>query len=248
MSDILYEHPLNERIRNYLRLEQLFTQASNALTNDITTCYASYFNALFAALDLLERNDIRGELIKDLKKLEKSLVIWSEAPNIDNKALQQNLKQTTALLCQLTHKQPPWSQLKNDKLLDSIRKRFAMNNGCCCSDLPQLQFWLSQIEIQIIGDCQHWLGELNQIRNAIELTLMFIRQRAEFFELESPSAFYQDNGDGISLLRIKIASQYNYYPTISGNKYRFSIRFAQLCQTNGQKFLASPVNFSLARC
>ena len=44
MTAILYEHPLNERIRNYLKLEQLFVQASECLQHNIATSHSVFFN------------------------------------------------------------------------------------------------------------------------------------------------------------------------------------------------------------
>ena len=69
MTTILYEHPLNERIRNYLKLEQLFTQVNHCDASNILVNHQVFFNALFAIIDTLERSDIRGDLIKDLAKL-----------------------------------------------------------------------------------------------------------------------------------------------------------------------------------
>ena len=94
MTSVLYEHPLNERIRNYLKLEQLFAQADSCSPDNISNNYHVFFNAIFAILGTLERNDIRGELIKDLERLEQHLVLWSQSPEINSSALEENLKQT----------------------------------------------------------------------------------------------------------------------------------------------------------
>ena len=63
MSTVLYEHPLNERVRNYLKIEQFFAQAYSCLSGDINilTSHQVFFNALFSIVDTLERNDIRGD-------------------------------------------------------------------------------------------------------------------------------------------------------------------------------------------
>lgn len=247
MSDILYEHPLNEKIRNYLKLEHLFSQAEKSLSLDIQVSYSTFFNSLFSILDILDRNDIRGELSKDLKKLEQNLVVWSSAPNVDSNVLQDNLRETTGLICQL-QKDIPWQTLKTDRLLDSVRKRFSMQASCCCSDLPQLHYWLSQDNETIVENCRLWLSKLTIVESAIRLVLVFLRQRNDFATIQTPSGFYQDNGDGISLLRIRVSDSQHFYPTISGNKYRFSIRFAEPCVQSGQKYLSKPVSFELARC
>lgn len=248
MTKILYEHPLNERIRNYLKLEHLFTQANDCLQSEISISHQVFFNALFAIIDTLERNDVRGDLIKDLEKLEQNLVAWSQAPEIDGGILDKNLKHTVELICQLKNNSPIWSQLKNDKFLATLKQRFAMQGGSSSFDLPQLQFWLHQDSEQLKSDVDGWLSLLEQIKCALDLVLKFIRQRARFKLIETESGFYQDSGEGILLLRIQVDQHLPYYPTVSGNRFRYSIRFMSPCDKTGRKYSNNATSFELARC
>jgi len=248
MTTILYEHPLNERIRNYLKLEQLFAQAKSCANSDIHTSHQVFFNALFAIIDTLERSDIKGDLIKDLEKLQQNLVIWSQAPDIDNTALDDNLRETVALICQLKPNRPTWYQLKENKLLASLKQRFAIQGGNSSFDLPQLQFWLHQPTEQITAQITHWLSLLTDIKHSLSLVLKFIRQREEFQSIETESGFYQDSGEGLLLLRIKVPQSAQYYPTISGNKFRYSIRFMLPCEISGRRYANQATKFQLARC
>ena len=43
MSPVLFEHPLNERIRNYLKLEQLFKCLDISSSGDINSSHVSLF-------------------------------------------------------------------------------------------------------------------------------------------------------------------------------------------------------------
>jgi cell division protein ZapD len=250
MSTVLYEHPLNERIRNYLKLEQLFAQAYTCLNSDtsITICNHVFFNALFSIIDTLERNDVRGDLIKDLEKLEQNLVVWSQAPDVDTSALEKNLSQTVKLVGHLRLTSPRWNQLKEDKLLTSLKQRFAIQGGSSSFDLPQLHFWLHQGEDRAKYDIKHWLDLLTHISSSLVIILKFIRLRAEFLPIEADSGFYQDNGEGLLLLRIKLAKNAEYYPTISGNKFRYSIRFMLPCKLTGRRYANQATVFELARC
>jgi len=250
MSTVLYEHPLNERIRNYLKLEQLFAQAYTCLNNNlaITTSHQVFFNALFSIIDTLERNDVRGDLIKDLEKLEQNLVVWSKAPDVDTSALEKNLAETVKLVSHLRIPRATWAQLKEDKLLSCLKQRFAIQGGSSSFDLPQLHFWLHQEEEQIRLEMRQWLNLLTDISSALALILKFIRLRAEFEKIEVDSGFYQDNGEGLLLLRIKLAKDAKYYPTISGNKFRYSIRFMLPCQHTGRRYANQATAFQLARC
>ena len=248
MTTILYEHPLNERIRNYLKLEQLFKQVDSCAPSDIFVNHQVFFNALFAIIDTLERSDIRGDLIKDLEKLQQNLVVWSQAPDIDTTALETNLTETVSLVSQLKVNSQTWCQLKENMLLASLKQRFAIQGGNSSFDLPQLQFWLNQPETRIAQDIDQWLSLLNNIKHALALVLKFIRQRAVFENIETESGFYQDNGEGLMLLRIKVAQSAQYFPTISGNKFRYSIRFMLPCEQKGRRYSNQATKFQLARC
>ncbi len=248
MTTILYEHPLNERIRNYLKLEQLFVQACSCANAGISTSHQVFFNAIFTIIDTLERSDIKGELIKDLEKLQQNLVVWSQAPDIDTSVLEYNLRKTVKLVSHLKVNPQAWCQLKEDKLLASLKQRFAIQGGNSSFDLPQLQFWLHQPTKQVTTEIIHWLSLLDNINGSLALVLKFIRQRAEFKSIKTESGFYQDNGEGLMLLRIKVAQSAQYYPTISGNKFRYSIRFMLPCKKDGQRYSNQTTKFQLARC
>ena len=248
MAEILYEHPLNERIRNYLKLEQLFVQARSCLAQEFSTSHTLFFNALFAILDTLDRTDIRGDVIKDLEKLEQNLILWSKSPDVNSKALQLNLEQCKNLASNLRSKKPLWANLKDDKFLDGMRKRFTLQGAYCGFDLPALVYWLNQPPIFIQQDIDTWLNSLNTIEQALVLILKFIRQKAGFECIEAGNSFYQDNGEGLLLLRIKLPEGSDIFPSVSGNRYRYSIRFMELCQDKGQQYVTNTVNFKLAKC
>jgi cell division protein ZapD len=89
---------------------------------------------------------------------------------------------------------------------------------------------------------------LEQIKNSLDMILKFIRQRAEFTQVDTESGFYQDNGEGILLLRIKVDQKSPYYPTVSGNRFRYSIRFMSPCDKTGRKYSNKATSFELARC
>lgn len=248
MSPVLFEHPLNERIRNYLKLEQLFKYLNVSSSGDISASHISYFNALFSIIDALERNDIRGDLIKELEKLEQHLVVWSQAPDIDTSLLEDNLKQTVSLLCELKKTKQKWLDYREIKFLTGLKQRFAMQGGTCAFDLPQLHFWLSQDTSILENEMKSWIELFSPIYNSLFLTLKFIRLRGDFININTDNGFYQDSGENLLLLRIKTPEGANFYPTVSGNKFRYSIRFVIPCNEMGRRYLNQPTHFQLASC
>ena len=244
----LYEHPLNERIRNYLKLEQLFSQATDSVECKMSISHHVFFTALFAILDLIERTDVRGDLIKALEKLEQNLLLWSKAPDIDNSALKVTLKLTLSHIAQLKSSPPHWQPLKNDKFLAALKQRFAIQGASSGFDLPQLKYWLNTSQQRQQANVIDWLAKLDHLASALHLVLKFIRQKSVFDTVNTASGFYQDSGDGLQMLRIKVPRDAPYYPTVSGNKLRYSIRFMLPSAESGRCYHNQAVSFQLARC
>lgn len=248
MPSVLFEHPLNERIRNYLKLEQLFKHLTMSSSGNIPSSHITYFNALFSIIDTLERNDIRGDLIKELEKLEQHLVVWSQAPNIDTSLLEDNLKQTITLLCELKKTKQQWLDYREIKFLTGLKQRFAMQGGTCVFDLPQLHFWLNQDNVLLENEMKTWNSLFSSILDSLYLILKFIRLRSEFIKIETENGFYQGNGENLLMLRIKTSEGADFYPTVSGNKFRYSIRFVVPCNETGRRYLNKATDFELAKC
>ena len=52
MTEILYEHPLNEKMRTYLRLEHLLNQLQNLTSLENEWQQQAFFNVLFEVIDV----------------------------------------------------------------------------------------------------------------------------------------------------------------------------------------------------
>ena len=101
MSHTLYEFPLNEKVRSYMRLEQLFKQLEQTKTFGPHWSFMTFFESLFTLLDLLDRLDVRNDMLKDIENHEKNLKLWAKHPKIDLDALQKALAKVTDLKEQL---------------------------------------------------------------------------------------------------------------------------------------------------
>ena len=131
MSDAVFEFPLKEKVRNYLRVEQLLGQLKITAKAEQSSLQLVFFEQLFELLDLIERIDLRSDLTKDLEAHEKNLVYWSKHPKIDTTALEHALKTVLRLRQKIKTDGRFGYALKEDKLLSSIRQRFAIPGGAC---------------------------------------------------------------------------------------------------------------------
>ncbi|MDF2178421.1 cell division protein ZapD [Aliiglaciecola sp. CAU 1673] len=250
MSQAVYEFPLNEKVRTYLRLEQLFKQLHEVSNADQDWQYVRFIESLFTLLDLAERVDVRNDLVKDIELHERHLALWSQHPNIDLEALQVAQSKLQNLKDELKNAKKFGLALKEDKFLMSIRQRFFIPGGTCSFDLPNLHYWLRQEHSFKHQALSRWLGEFALMRNAIEVTLAYLRERGRFEEINAEKGFFQGVADDKNeLIRIYCATDKGYYPTLSGNKYRYAIRFMLFNpEEAGQVAMESLVSFKLACC
>ena len=250
MSQAVYEFPLNEKVRTYLRLEQLFKQLDQCQKMEQDWQYVSFFESLFTLIDLLERVDIRTDMLRDIEIHERNLVHWSRHPDIDNEALQTTLRQIVNLRERLKAARKLGVGLKDDKFLASIRQRFSIPGATCSFDLPNLHFWLKQPKARMQSDVQGWMSEVTLVQEAITITLSFLRERAHFHGITGEKGFYQGVADSKhELIRVECSTDQGYYPTLSGNKYRYAIRFYRFePQQEGVVTQEQDVHFRLASC
>lgn len=244
---VIFEHPLNEKMRIWLRLEFLIKQllhnknfeANNALF---------FFHLLDELLEIIERNDIRSDLLKNIEEQKQKLSIWLDVPGVDKPLLDDLLIKLNTFIHELNFNPKLGQDLKEDRFISSIRKRITIPGGCCSFDLPFFHLWLQQPQTIREEQIDQWLQSLSTLFQTISLCMQLIRQSSHFEQLSCTNHFYQNSPDDISLLRIKVPLDKKLYPQVSGNNNRYAIRFLPLepiMNNNDQEML---VEFELACC
>ena len=250
MSEAVFEFPLKEKVRNYLRVEQLLGQLKSSASSESPQLQTVFFEQLFELLDLIERLDLRSDMSKDLDAHEKNLVYWSQHPKIDSAALEQALKTIVTLKQKLKTERRFGSALKEDKFLNAIRQRFAIPGGACSFDLPNLYLGLQQPLAERQAEINGWLHTLSLLDDTLAVSLSFIRERGQFQTVVAQGGFYQGVAeDKNELIRIRCKVDEGYYPTLSGNKYRYALRFLLFSPNEGQTAsVETDISFRLAAC
>ncbi|MBC1186911.1 MULTISPECIES: cell division protein ZapD [Kluyvera] len=245
-THILFEHPLNEKMRTWLRIEFLTEQLNANLPIRDHASALHFFRNVGDLLDVFERGDIRTELLKELERQQRKLNAWSEVEGVDLTridALRQQLKNSSSILMAA----PRVGQfLREDRLIALVRQRLSIPGGCCSFDLPTLHIWLHSKQHQRDAQVDTWLESLAPLNQALSLILDLVRNSAQFRKQTSLNGFYQDNGEDADLLRLKLEITSQLYPQISGHKSRFAIRFMPLDSEHG--LVPERLDFELACC
>lgn len=245
-THVLFEHPLNEKMRTWLRIEFLIQQLSVRLPVSSNADALHFFRNAGDLLDVFERGEVRTELLKELERQQRKLKAWMEVPGVDQSridAIREQLKQSSTTLMAA----PRIGQLlREDKLIALVRQRLSIPGGCCSFDLPTLHLWLYLPQAQRDEQVNTWLNSLQPLTQTLNLILDLVRNSTPLRKQTSLNGFYQDNGDDADLLRLNLPLADQIYPQISGHKSRFAIRFLPLDSENG--VIPERLDFELACC
>lgn len=250
-EQIIYEHPLNERIRTMLRLEHLFRLAMHYMKGENSWDSRIYIATLIDILDIFSRGDLKNELIKELERSTTTLNNLMANPQVDSSRLATILKAMEHLIENLYGMvKQPGHELREDEFLNAIRQRSTIPGGTCDFDLPAYHRWLELPWQQREVEQKAWFAQLDPIRQAIELLLKMIRNSADPLSETSENGSYQqslDSSQPFQLLRVALASDCPYYAEISGSRHRFNIRFLHLLEGRPQ-LATEAVPFQITCC
>ncbi len=230
-SDLVYEQPLNEKVRAFLRLEKLFQQYAFHLRHGSEWNNMVAIDSIIEILAFTSRSDIKLEVLKELERQHTRLERLAKRPQIDQKQLASILKNIQRRIGELQSITGHVGQeTKNVDLINAIQQKSSVPGSICDFDLPALKHWLNQSKEKRQKHLEKWFRPFGHLDRSIQLILDVIRQRAENTDETATSGFFQkslDINQSIQLLRITIPADSPCYPEISAGKHRFSIRFMQ---------------------
>lgn len=252
MDYVLYEQPLNERMRTLLRLEFLFGLAGHCLEGESPWDSRIALDQLFAIDELAGRAELRTELSRELDRHNATLARLQEHQDVDHARLQVVLDRLSEVAERLTGPESRGNELKNHELLSSVRQRRAIPGGTCAFDLPAFHRWLQQPAEARAADVQRWFGRYHTLKEATQILLSLVRQSATAADAVAEAGFYQQNLDSnrpYQLVQVALPESAGYYPEISGGRHRFTIRFMEQL-TYGERPLQveEDVTFRLTCC
>lgn len=252
-ANIIFEHPLNEKTRMWLRIEFLLTQLKNSKTFPDDTII-SFFYTLCEILEIIERNDIRSDLCKELEVQKQKLSVWMNVNGVDTQILGTMIQQLSEFILQLNASSQLAINLKEDRLLSAVRQRLTIPGGCCSFDLPAFYLWRQLPQDARTEQLTAWLDHFAVLDNAISFYLTLIRQSASFKQYVYSQNFHHIGDNEINMIRIRLPKDKHVYPQVSGHRSRYAIRFMPLAtaissvREEHDKKEVEPFEFEIARC
>lgn len=248
---ICYEHPLNERVRTLLRLEDLFNKITYFSAKDTAIDHHATLVALFEVLDITSRADIKSDLLQELERQKQSLEALRKNPDISEVVLNQVLKDiqiTFRSMLNISGK--VGEHLRENEWLMGIKQRAGIPGGVCEFDLPSYHYWLNIDPELRRRDFEQWLAPLLPVRDGFSIVLHLLRKSGKTFSHIANKGVFQQTGSGYTahLLRLKVDRSLPCIPEISANKYALNIRFTALESEQKAKVYEEDVSFELTFC
>lgn len=225
---ISYEFPLNEKVRTWLRLEDLFARMSHFMASELAIEHHFALTTLFEIHEVASRPELKSELLQELERQKRSLSSLHNNPAISEQALDQVLNeidQASTDLLAMTGK--IGVHLRDNEWLMSIKQRSCIPGGTCQFDLPSYHYWQNQPVGVRQANLREWLAPSQPISAAINFLLHLLRGNGRTISFTAQRGSFQQmqGGRTAQLLRVSLSKKFACIPEFSANKYAINIRF-----------------------
>lgn len=247
-----YEYPFNERIRALLRLEDIFKKVLFHVNAGDQNNHHCALILLLQMLDLIERTDIKVDIMHELDRQILSMQSLIGNPNISTEVLSQTLEDTKESVMKLRAESSKVGQsIRDNEWLMSIKKRASIPGGACQFDLPSYHYWLNQSLKKRRQDFDVWLSQLLPMYESIKIILHLLRSSGVENDCVATDGSYQKSiisSKPAQLLQIKMIDDCGCFPEISANKYAINVRFHSMSLNEKAQVCNDDIHFKMTLC
>ena len=243
----LYEEPVQEKIRKFIKIEFLLNKIYYFKSKDNKSENYVALLALCELYEILSRSDIKSELIREIETQNSYFEKIKEIPQADSSKLNSVLEKQNLLLKSIYNIESNYlDYLEHDILFKTILKN-------CFTQLQpaSIDFWLSRDILIRETQIDLWLEPLIFIKRSIDFILEVIRKSGRIEDRMAEKGFFIEKLDikkNILLIRVTLTSDLYYYPQISVGKQRLTIMFMTKDDKNNLVPYQEDLNFILTTC
>ena len=249
---IRYEHPLNERIRTLMRLEDVYSRLSVYAEGDLPQDHHAALASLFEIADIAARADLKTELLQELERQRQVLGPLRANPRIETEALDALLADIDSVTAQLLATSGKLgAHLRENEWLMAIKQRSGIPGGACEFDLPAYHWWLHRGAEARRADLRGWIEPFEPVLAGLAIVLRLLRENGRSGRHIAYRGVFQlmlTTAKVAQLLRLTVARDLACVPEISANKYALNIRFIGVTGMDRGTVYDRDVEFELAFC
>lgn len=242
---IRFEHPLSERVRNFLRIGYLFSRFHEVLVRTEVWAHHTALFTLFEIMEAAARAELKLDILQELER-QKSLLRAQADPD------PAQLDKIQRAVSDLQNIQQKFGQhLRENEWLMAIKQRMFVAGGTSPFDLPSYYYWQQKTHEEREFQLRQWIQNLLPTYEAINLLLSILRHNSLSISCLAHAGSYQHNSlaQNIHLLAIDVAQSAVALPEVSANKYFTHIRFLHVSQQQARgQIIKDDVPFTLIMC
>jgi cell division protein ZapD len=224
---ILYEHPFNERIRTYLRLEYLLGRFEHLLLRSSEIDHHFALTTLFEIIDVGGRSDLKSDILKELERHKQQFSSYRGNPSVSEAVLDELLGNIERCLQGFNTQAARLSQCVTESdFLSSLRNRVAVPGGTCAFDLPGYHAWQQREPDLRRQDILKWSEPLKILQDSVSLLMRLLRESGSPQRVvANQGQFQQALPQGrFQMMRLFIDESQGLVPEISGNRMMVWVR------------------------
>lgn len=249
---LLFEFPLNERIRLLLRVEAVFKRWEHYQLQSDATSHHTALLALFEFLDLAtSRSDMKSEVLQEMERQRGAVQGFRDHAGTDTGAVDTLLVEIETIFKALQNNTQRVAQnLREDEWLMTINTRSNVPGGTCSFDLPSYHAWLHLPDEARQADLLRWFEPAVALQNAVNLVLRLLRDSYPAKPLTASKGAYQldTRNKTYQLARLWLPEDARAVPEISASKYGVWIRLLQQATQTKTAQITVDVPIRLAMC
>ena len=226
---IIYEQPVAENIRNFLKCEYLYEKYTHALDQGDIWSIRSSITTLIEISDFVLRINLKVELLKELEKSKLYIDVLKENNLIDILKYDAYHVKIVECLDKLNdiENNPSKTIVDNDFLMQ-IKNKLYIPGGDNFFDNPSYLNFLASNKSKIFDSINKWYYPFKYLFISSELILSIKRSNAKFEKYTSDVSFFEkrlDTSARIDLVRIRLQKNINVFPDISVNRQNINVIF-----------------------
>ena len=252
MEQGVYELPLNERLRTFMRIEFLYARL-RYFSSDLKDSWETrtVIHTILEIYSILSRTDVRREVLADLDRYIMQMQRFQSVPDADSNTVTNILEDLELIKEEVVDIGTDYlAPLRTDEFLASLLHRHTLPGGKAEFDLPKYKFFLEGDKRLVSKKITTWFDIVRPISEGIDKLMWIIRESSEPIATIAVGGQYNhqiERRTQISLVRIFLKNK-KIFPEISGGKHLIAVRFFENTGDDNYQQYQENVDFKISLC
>ena len=222
----IYEIPLNNRMRHFLRYEYLVNEIEARLASQQDYVVVDVLRLLHNLIEINTNNDMRSEIMQHLNWQYQQLRELEHQPQVDQTYLKKKLEEKKQVLAEIEKLTIPITMYHNHYLLSTTKSRFNITGGLASFHLPMFATWTTLPRDHQQADLNKWYAPFKALYKGIQNVLSMTRDSQEFRAYQSETGYYiEDFSPPKNYQMIRISVDRDIFPRLSASPSRLIVYF-----------------------